>query len=155
MIEAFSTRKSETSRQLLAQAQSRLGHHFAAFIERPAPLLFDETKAYKAWREESPEWWALMDELRTNEYRKENGSEAVLLGTLPLIGKSAAVRAAAEMAEEDWDAAARSLEVLRMAHDLAHLPMQADPWAYRIETELGRIYEELAEQMPRGEMAAD
>ena len=52
------------------------------------------------------------------------------------------------MAEENWDAAAQSLEVLRLARDLAHLPMQADPWAYRIECELSRIHEKLAERMP-------
>lgn len=145
---------SETWRKFIAATRNRIGPNFGDFIANPRPLTPVESSTFHQWRDDSPDWWALIDDLSvTDGDRAPVGTmlqdrDRALLGTLPLIGKSAAVRAAAEMAEENWDAAAQSLEVLRLARDLAHLPMQADPWAYRIECELSRINQELVEQMP-------
>ncbi|MBI5154795.1 hypothetical protein HZA57_06120 [Candidatus Poribacteria bacterium] len=137
-------------------AEGRLGRDFADFIADPRPLACEEFEDYLQWRKDDPEWWGLMDRLSAladstgPDESAHSARRTALCMAMPRLGKSLALRAAAELADERPDEARRSLDsLLILRGTIAQAAAGGDPLSIRIHTELGRIEAQLHSELDR------
>jgi len=136
----------------IGTARNRLGVDFSAAIIHPRALNEREYAALEKWQAEAPAWWNAIDQLvvlpddgRHDEWIESNEEAAAMLTAMPLIMKSLAMRAAGEMAREEFEAAEKTLRAMERIHVGCLRGNDLDPWGRRIQEETWRIYSELNE----------